>query len=131
MAGQEEMAPSNIYFTHDSISEEFGHDTGETIEETYRQLLHGELTVNEIPPISVVYFDCKYWAISGNRRLYIYKRLEVENIIDTVPVKIEPLNKKKFLRKRSTRNDGEDVRIREDKDHRAGDKLADRLDDIY
>jgi hypothetical protein len=131
MAGQAAMAPSDIRFTQDSVSEEFGRDTGKTIEETYRQLLHGDLTVNQIRPISVVYLDDKWWAISGNRRLYIFKRLEGKNIIDSVPVKIKPLNVEKFLRKRSTRNDGEDVRIREDRNHRAGDQLADRLDDIY
>ena len=88
------LAPSSIRFTQDSISEQFGRDSGETLEETFRQLVYGETSVEAEPDLhlGVVCLDGVYWVISGNRRLYLYRRLEQKGLMDTVPVVVQPVN---------------------------------------
>jgi hypothetical protein len=66
-----ELQPSEIRYTQDSISEEFGHDKSKTIDDTYRELLYGAIDVKNIRFISVVFHDDLYWVTSGNRRLYV------------------------------------------------------------
>jgi len=127
------LPPSTIHFTQDSISDEFGAETDQRLEDTFRDLLYGVITVDQdIPHIHVVRDDeGKYWAETGNRRLYVFRRLQIHHFLDVVPVVEQRFNQQKFERKLTSINDGVKVKIRADHRHPNGDKLANRLDKIY
>jgi len=96
MAYEGDMRPSNIRFTQDSISDEFG-DSCKTLVETFRELLYGDLDIDDIEQITVVKYQRQYWVVSGNRRLYIFQKLEEEDCLDTVPVTVKPINIGQFF----------------------------------
>jgi len=87
------MNPLNIYFTHSKISPIF---TGcsKTILETYNEIKENPIVLNNIPIIKV-YFDGKNYYSENNRRLYLFKLLANEGIINNIPVRIEVLKGKK------------------------------------
>ena len=96
-----QVPPRDIRFTQDSISEAFG-DRGdqapidpETIEDTFRKLLYGDVSVNSLRKISVVRKDNRMWVVSGNRRLYVFKKLQEHGRISTVPINVVALNKER------------------------------------
>ena len=86
---------SDIYYTQDSISEQFG-DRGngevETLEKTFKELLYGDVHVGDLRPLSVVLKDGKKWVVSGNRRLYVYKQLNHYGRLEQVTVNSRPIN---------------------------------------
>ena len=92
---QRNVVPSSIRFTQDSISEQFERDSGETLEETFRQLLYGETSVEAVSMIKVVWCKGTYWVTSGNKRLYLYRRLQEKGRLSTVPVAVRPLDERK------------------------------------
>jgi len=92
MANITNVNPSDILFTQDSISEEFGWDGGETLEETFREILYGEVDVDDISPLTVVKISGEYWVKSGNRRLYVYQKLNQLGRLDTVAVNKTKVN---------------------------------------
>lgn len=62
------LAPSEIYYSQDSISNRFGKSTehsGELIGETLDDILSGEISIYDIDAIEVVYRDGDY--ISNNK----------------------------------------------------------------
>ncbi len=88
------MNPLNIYFTHSKISPKF---TGcsKTILESYNEIKENPMVLENIPIIKV-YFDGKKYYSENNRRLYLFKLLANDGIIDNVPVRIEVLKGKKL-----------------------------------
>lgn len=132
-----QVPPRDIRFTQDSISEAFG-DRGdqapidpETIEDTFRKLLYGDVSVNSLRKISVVRKDNRMWVVSGNRRLYVFKKLQEHGRISTVPINVVALNKERFEKMFTTKNEGQSIYIRQDRKHSRGNKLEDRLRMIY
>lgn len=87
------MAPSEIRFTQDSISEQFR--SGQSLENTFRQLLNGQTSVASIGALQVVYYEGKYWVVSGNRRLYLYRKLQEKGRLSTVPVVVTQIDRQR------------------------------------
>lgn len=111
------MSPRDILFTQDSIKCTFTDDRT-TLEQTFRQQLNGESTVADIEPIEVVEDeDGRWWAISGNRRLFIYKILERFDIIGEICVKILDINddvtRRLFRKRHTTTTGGTSIRVRD------------------
>lgn len=84
-----ELNPSIIYFTHSKIRNRFS-GCSKTIDETYNQIINGEISIDIIPKISVYYHDNKYISLN-NRRLYLYKKLYNEERLKTIKVNIKQL----------------------------------------
>jgi len=78
------LDPINIRFTQDSIGGQF--TDGRKLEDTFKELLYGRLSVDEIESIEVINQDSSWWATMGNRRLYIYQKLRRLGIISSIPV---------------------------------------------
>ncbi len=81
--------PSIIYFTHSKIRNRFS-GCNKTIDDTYNEIILGNTLINDIPRISVHYYNDKYISLN-NRRLYLFKKLQKEKIINTIYVIIKPL----------------------------------------
>jgi len=124
------ISPADIRFTQDSISEEFGRDNSETLERTFEELINGETDVTDIRPMTVVLVNGLYWVTSGNRRLYVFKKLEECGRINSVQVNVKPVNMGMFHKIKTTKNEGTSVTIRQDRLRGVGDKLNDRLNRI-
>ena len=84
----QQLKPSRIHFSQDSIAQEFSHGfhSGDTITELFRQVIEGETSVEDIERISVFYQDDRYWAYRGNRRLYVLQQLEKHGFCKSIPV---------------------------------------------
>ena len=81
-----ELSPDSIRFTQDSISGCFRN--GQDIWVTYEVLLYQRITPYKIDSIEVFRrSDGLYWAGTGNRRLYLYKKLRALGVIDKIPVR--------------------------------------------
>jgi len=130
MAYETDMTPSDIRFTHNSISDEFGRGCCRSLAETFQDLLYGDIDIDDLEQITVVYYDYAYWVVSGNRRLYIYQKLEEVGRLTTVPVTVKPINFYKFNKMKTTNNEGMSVRIRSDSHAAYGDTLDEQLDRI-
>ena len=86
--GNGNLKPSEIRFTRDKIESEFAN--GRKLTDTFEELLYKRIPTKFIEDIEVVYVDGAWWALTGNRRLYLYKRLEKLGVISKISV-----NKKK------------------------------------
>jgi hypothetical protein len=84
------VATKDIYFSHSKIRGQF---TGcsKTIESSYREVLENRDVLNRIPKIKVL-FDGERYISENNRRLYLFKMLE----IDRLEVRLEILEGKKL-----------------------------------
>ena len=83
------LRPSGIRFTRENIESQF--DDGRKLTDTFRDLLYGNITVKDIESIEVVNMNYAWWALSGNRRLFLYRRLEELGVISEIEVKRVPL----------------------------------------
>jgi len=112
--GTEYIAPSELRFTHDSISCRF--QDGHSLEETFQKLMDGELQLshNELPPLVVMQYRGYWFVVRGNRRLYLYQKLEKAGYIQTVKVVKRSFDDKVFQRQFTSNNMGSYVRIRGD-----------------
>lgn len=84
------LAPSEIYYSQDSISTRFGKSTehaGVLIGETLDDILSGTISIYDIDTIEVVYRDGDYIS-ADNRRLWIFKKLEKFGECKEIPVTI-------------------------------------------
>lgn len=114
--GMTRLHPEYIKFTQDSIKAQFM--DGRELSSTLEDLLYGRKTVDDIPPIEVVedLEDCGWWALTGNRRLYLYRKLEQLGVVETIPV-IEVAIwdygvSDRLNQRRTTFCDGRDIRLR-------------------
>jgi hypothetical protein len=82
------LSPSSIRFSQDSIGRKF--TCGTAITEMFRQVVTGEKSVNDIERISVFRDRNLYWIYRGNRRLYVFKKLEMHGFIKSILVKAVP-----------------------------------------
>ncbi|CAE7204609.1 unnamed protein product [Symbiodinium natans] len=78
------LRPEEIFFSHDSISCRFS--CGRFIEDTYQQLRDGDIHVSIIPRMTVCEVDGEWFAFNGNRRLWVFKKLALEGILQEVQV---------------------------------------------
>ena len=102
------LAPSSIRFTQDSVSCRFG--DGSDLSDTFKDLLYGTKTSDDIQDMEVVELGGIWWALTGNRRLYIYRKLEKLGRISEVSVRVrdlcEPRVIKPLLRRMTTKTKG-------------------------
>ena len=68
------IPPSKIWFTHNLIDKEF--DDDRRLSKTFSKLLQGDIDVDVVPSIEVFHWKGKWKVLDGNRRLYIYQKLE-------------------------------------------------------
>ncbi|KAG5480727.1 hypothetical protein CUR178_05862 [Leishmania enriettii] len=90
-----EIDPLVVYFTFSRIRPRFS--CGRTIERTLQQFRDGELHPRDLPLLSVLTDGAHYYS-QNNRRLYAYKQLKREGLINTIPVRLRPLPQTKRMR---------------------------------
>jgi len=78
------ILPSEVRYTQDSIGGRFM--DGKYLSDTFELLLSGQLSVADIPCIEIAYRDGAWWAVTGNRRLYLYRRLQQLGLVSEIPV---------------------------------------------
>lgn len=81
------LDPSRIYFTNSKIRERFAH--GKPIQETLDELIQGQITVDHIPKIRVIYdaVNDRYFSLN-NRRLWVFKQLHQMGRLSEVEVEL-------------------------------------------
>lgn len=104
------LPPSKIRYTQDSIRNRFGRpgaDEGKPIGDVLYEVYIG---MTDLPPIEVFEYKGFYWS-ADNRRLWVFKELENLGKCNSMPVKLIPF--KRFDRRKfTTKNDGQEVKIR-------------------
>jgi hypothetical protein len=117
-----EMKPSELRFTHDSVKGDF--QDGHSMDETLKQVIDGTIPISRIPPLVVMYYQGAWYVVRGNRRLYLYQKLESNGKLRYVKVLQKNFDEKLFNRQYTSKNKGLSVRLRGDK------YLEDRLNRI-
>lgn len=102
------MEPSEIRFTHDSISPVFS--CGRRIHDTYRELSTGFKSVHDIPRMTVTLMNGHWYTYTGNRRLWVFQKLEREGHIGDIFV--DTTDRTVPLHRFTTRNGGRSVLVR-------------------
>lgn len=111
MADEEEyMRPSDIRFTHDSIQYKFRN--GGTLADLFRELLQNGTPIENIPKIEVMQNKGIWFAVRGNRRLFVYQELESRNQIEQVQVTKKTFDRFLFNKQYTSKNEGRSVKIR-------------------
>jgi len=109
------MRPSNIRYTQDSIGSRF--TDGSFLSDTFDQLLNRRISVDELEWIEVVRESSLYWALTGNRRLYLFRKLEDLGEVHTIPVRELSLSdygvRRRFDHRNTTSCDGLDIELRQ------------------
>jgi len=85
------LAPSEIRFSQDSISNSFGDSTnhaGQYIGETLDEIVRDPDTADLIPNISVFNIDGT-WITSNNRRLWVFQKAEELGIVRSIDVSVK------------------------------------------
>ena len=110
-----QLRPSNIRFTQDSIGCRF--TDGKRLTDTFRELLYGLITPDDIENIEVVQYDGVWWALTGNRRLYLYQRLQDLGVVEYISVRVrflsEPWVQKQWNNRLTTDCEGLDAVCRQ------------------
>lgn len=102
------ISPADIHFTHNSINQRFR--CGRYIEHTYEQLLKCEISIDAIPMIEIAKQDGKFWTYSGNRRLWVFRKLNSAGLLPSVNACI--VQKRIPSQRFTTRNGGVSVEVR-------------------
>ncbi|OWF40554.1 uncharacterized protein LOC110463647 [Mizuhopecten yessoensis] len=112
--GVEHMRPSELRFTHNSVSYKF--TDGHTLDETFRQLLNDELRIarGEMPPLVAMHYNGHWFVVRGNRRLYLLRKLEEVGKFQTVKVVKREFEETLFNKQFTSQNMGTSIRIRGD-----------------
>lgn len=104
------LAPTNIYYSQDSISNRFGKCTqhsGVLIGKTLDDILSGKISINDISRIEIVSRDGVY-RTADNRRLWVFKKLESLGECSKVPVRfIQYINPQKCVTESTIRVRGD------------------------
>ncbi|CAH1786236.1 unnamed protein product, partial [Owenia fusiformis] len=107
------VCPVDVLFSQSSIKGEF--KDGRSFEDTLEDMLNDDLTPDDLPPIKVILSCGSYWAVDGNRRLYLYQILHSYGHIDKIKVKVcTNYNLHSLRRKLTTKNGGESIKVRGD-----------------
>ncbi|XP_077990700.1 uncharacterized protein LOC144445023 [Glandiceps talaboti] len=108
-----QLRPSEIQYLQNSIDAFFS--DGRHILGTFNDLLYKDITPNDIRCIAVVFWQNEWYVYNGHRRLYLYKRLEKQGVIDEISVwVVQPRNIKwnEVHQKNTSMNGGRSVTIR-------------------
>jgi hypothetical protein len=127
-SGQEfvRARPCEIKFTHDSISSQF--QDGHSLLETAVQIGRQEVGKRDICMINVVRANggLELFALD-NRRLAVFRLLEMSGRVGTIKVEVVPYHrwKDELTSKNTTMNGGESILVRGYRKDRIGTSLAD------
>jgi hypothetical protein len=105
------LAPSEIRYSQDSISNSFGdstHHAGQYIGETLDEIIRNPDTADRIPNISVFSKDGT-WITLDNRRLWVFKKAEELGIVCSIDVSVKD---RIYYAKLTTTSDGRYVHVR-------------------
>ncbi|KPI86707.1 hypothetical protein ABL78_4223 [Leptomonas seymouri] len=94
-----DIDPLPIYFTFSRIRPRFS--CGRTIESTIQQFRNGELQPRDLPLLSVLTDGTDYFS-QNNRRLYTYKQLKREGLLESVPVRLRPVPQTRRMQSKYT-----------------------------
>lgn len=108
-----ELKPSDIRFTKETILPRFQNDRnhpGRLINDVIDDIIAGrDVTWQGFPPIAVVQMNGLYWSFNS-RRLYMFRVLECEGVLDTIPVRL--VQRELGRRRSNMRNGGIAVQLR-------------------
>ena len=96
----------DIYYSQDSIKQSF--QDGQTLEKMKRQLIQGVKTVTDIPRITVVRHQGRWFSVD-NRRLWVFK--QVYSGTKAIPI-CQGVQDHRFWNKFTTNNGGRQIRLR-------------------
>lgn len=85
-----ELQPSQILYSQKSIKNRFqdkNNQPGQYIEEVLDDLMEGRVKIQSIPKIEVINEE-GLWISGDNRRLWIFKQLQLLGQVDTITVKL-------------------------------------------
>lgn len=119
------MYPSKIRFTHDSIESYFS--DGHSIPETFRQILWKKITAEDLPWIEVMNYEGNWFAVRGNRRLFLFKELEKRGELSKVKVQKINFDQYLFRTQYTSSNKGKTTLIRDFRHH----VMKQELDEIW
>jgi len=80
------LRPSQVHFSHDSISCRFS--CGRRVRGTLDEIVCGQTCVRELPVMLVTQQHGKWWAFTGNRRLWVFQQLESMGRVERIWVKV-------------------------------------------
>lgn len=118
------LKPSEVRYTHDQISAHF--TDGRSLLSTFVALLYEKVEIklgtNDVPPIEVMQTseyeggrECKMWfVVNGNRRLFVFRRLEKCGAITTMQVIARRYDSLEMDKHFLTRNKGRTVSVTND-----------------
>ena len=93
------LKPSEILFTHSVINERFT-GCGKLLNETLQEIIDNKTSINDIPKIKVFYVNSGkniIYMSENNRRLWVFKELQRNGILDTINVRLEKATHKKYF----------------------------------
>ncbi|XP_045201961.2 uncharacterized protein LOC123555382 [Mercenaria mercenaria] len=118
------LKPSEVRYTHDQITAHF--TDGRSMLQTFIALLYGRVEIrlggNDVPPIEVMQTnemeggkEGKLWyVVNGNRRLYVFRRLERCGALTTMQVIARKYDSIEMDKQFLTRNHGRTISITND-----------------
>lgn len=93
------LNPSDILFTHSVISQRFT-GCGKLLNETLQDIMGNKTSINDIPKIKVFYImkgSNIIYMSENNRRLWVFKELQRNGLIDSIDVRLEKATHKKYF----------------------------------
>lgn len=78
------LRPSKIRFSQGSIGCRFSNGTPLTC--VFAHPISGSLKVTDLPGIEVLSMNGHWWTVTGNRRLFLYRKLEEVGVVETISV---------------------------------------------
>lgn len=118
------LKPSEVRYTHDQITAHFS--DGRSMLQTFIALLYGRVEIrlggNDVPPIEVMQTydteggkESKLWyVVNGNRRLYVFRRLERCGAMTTMQVIARKYDAIEMDKQFLTRNHGRSISVTND-----------------
>lgn len=104
------LYPSEIGFTQHSIAPHF--QDGRTLLEVALQLARSDIQKRDIPMINVVLHSDGYYYSLDNRRLAVFRLLEIVEVVSQIKVRIVPKPRSEWRRKYDTFTEGQSVQVR-------------------
>lgn len=96
-----EVDPNEVFFTFSRIRPKFS--CGRRVEDTLNAILNNDLRAQDLPPVSVLLDPSTGHMFSlNNRRLYVFKALQAQGNLSTIPVRIKPVPQTKRMKDKYT-----------------------------
>jgi hypothetical protein len=110
------LSPSEVLYTQDSIGCKF--TNGDFLPDVFADLLYGRVKESNFPTIEVVKQNYKWSALTGNRRLYLYRKLVDLGVVKKITVVKRSLDdenvQRRFLHRNTTTCEGRTIKCRQE-----------------